>query len=1110
MYGLRWLVAILGAAVLTTGEAEEAAVQRLKLIDDLRGTVPMSLGDTDLELAGGNLRAPVHLSGTLSVSSRTIPRVFTGRIVTSEVLPSPPQASFVVRSLRKVTQDDWRLTQTIAGRREDRLIHLPNAQWGTPAERKSWGISGTDDNWEEVSIQYDGWVRVEADQVDLATRSDNSSRMWIDRNGDGKVGPGEWAFNGWGTQAAGMQVLHRAVPRGFYRYRIQVEESLGDNYVSLLWNDAQHSAGDLDGLQIVPASSYARPSTVALSGEQELSVQAKIDGPGGLELTGPDVVWQPGASCSGPLRVRRGTLRLEADLRVPVLEVAAGANLIVGPYHVMAGEVRTEGGISLAGGSIEITAAGASTIATLAGLGALRIDGGARVRLGDPGKVTVEVLRGELMRAERALTSGTVQVTAGLGGDFPVALSGPGSCTLTAEVEVPADAPRDLGILAYLRDRHESWYQVAWPVPLTPGRHQLTMTFDPEAVVASAVGDPNWNADSAARSERAGLHLWSAQGGGGAIRIRVEAVSAAALSSSSSSSSPPARLLSLRTDGAVLHTGKRWELSCLPQPFPADPYDQEAFTLDAEFTGPDGRRERVAGFYMVPNSIRDGGDRVVVRADGDPAFHLRWRPRIPGDWRCRLTARWRGGATASSDLALHVEGPAWDGYLRVDKQDRRFFAVDGAFFWPVGINLHAVTDVRSNEYFKSQLTPQRGQLAYGTYFDRFAGAGVNLAEVWMSAWNLGIEWSAYRPGFAGAGRYNQGNAAQLDALLDDAWAREVRIVLAVNHLGQGSNWCASEWKLHPYERSNGGWLDKTAELFTDPRALAYQERYRRYLIARWGDHPAVACWKLWTEIDLTDMHGNTIAWHERASKRWRELDPYAHLITTHWCGTYGNVDTRVVALPNIDMATIDAYHEVSLLAELLRASTLDPKRGLAKTGKPVLVTEYGAQWNGGSREQLHAETASAPFVGLVAGHAGAPMCWWFEVLDQSGWFEGYRAIRAFIAGEDLRGAQARGVNLQVEGAEAPQLWAKAWQRPGRLLGYVLDQQWGIHGGNAEAYVGVGITVGVVSPGKMQLEWWDADTGTVISRQRLEHDGGALTLTSPAWRRHVAFKLWREP
>ena len=44
---------------------------------------------------------------------------------------------------------------------------------------------------------------------------------------------------------------------------------------------------------------------------------------------------------------------------------------------------------------------------------------------------------------------------------------------------------------------------------------------------------------------------------------------------------------------------------------------------------------------------------------------------------------------------------------------------------------------------------------------------------------------------------------------------------------------------------------------------------------------------------------------------------------------------------------------------------------------------------------------------------------------------------------------------------------------------------------------------------MQLEWWDADHGTVLTRQRIDHPGGALSLAMPAWQRHLACKLWRE-
>ncbi len=43
---------------------------------------------------------------------------------------------------------------------------------------------------------------------------------------------------------------------------------------------------------------------------------------------------------------------------------------------------------------------------------------------------------------------------------------------------------------------------------------------------------------------------------------------------------------------------------------------------------------------------------------------------------------------------------------------------------------------------------------------------------------------------------------------------------------------------------------------------------------------------------------------------------------------------------------------------------------------------------------------------------------------------------------------------------------------------------------------------------MKVEWWNADTGALISTQRLAHPGDALTLTAPSRRRHPAFKLIR--
>jgi len=254
-----------------------------------------------------------------------------------------------------------------------------------------------------------------------------------------------------------------------------------------------------------------------------------------------------------------------------------------------------------------------------------------------------------------------------------------------------------------------------------------------------------------------------------------------------------------------------------------------------------------------------------------------------------------------------------------------------------------------------------------------------------------------------------------------------------------------------------------------------------------------------------------IDWHARASAALTAADPWKHPITSHWCGDWDSTERRTAALPGIGYLTIDAYKgDGTSIADLLCASTHDPLRpslGLASLGKPVLVTEYGGSTGGTSRPRMAVEHAIGPWAGLVSGHAGAPMLWWFEWIDQEDRFGVYGAVNRFIAGEDLRGPAA---HCAAPSASGPgELWCRAWARPGRLLGYLLDQAWGLGKGERELS---GVTIGIASnarPGTMTVEWWDADRGVLIERAELAHPGGTLELHPPPFRRHLAFKLMRQ-
>ncbi len=674
-----------------------------------------------------------------------------------------------------------------------------------------------------------------------------------------------------------------------------------------------------------------------------------------------------------------------------------------------------------------------------------------------------------------------------------------GGCEVALSVTVPADAPADLGIGAFVSHPHGAWYQVVHPAILNPGTHRLRLRLAPGR-------DGVREAATLHQATTGGVFLWSPHPSHATVRMTVEVEPL------------PERLGSepVLTDlawDAPPTTGERWELHARPDPLPRNPYDPDEFALDLVVTTPSGRSLRLPAFWDEPYVTRDGGDRELLTAAAAPRFTVRWRPQEPGVHRLRLESR-RGAELRTADLPEQtVGGAAWDRYVRVDPTDRRFLQCAGAFTWPVGINLRSVTDSRGTERIGSRPTPMRGSLAYDAYLARLADGGATAAEVWLSSWNLAMEWRAEWPGYHGAGRYNGQHAWQLDRILDAAWSHGMRIVLALNNHGQGSTSTDKEWHDHPYNRDAGGPLGDAQELYTHADAARWQRHVRRYLVARYADHPAILAWKLWTEMDLTDggrqWRGGPVAdWHAAASAHLHEIDVYQHPITSHWSGSFRSVFDEVARLPGLDLLTIDAYHQDdTALVPLLWSST--QRRGLHRYQKPVLVTEYGGNWDACSEAEMEAEHAVGAWAGLVAGHAGAPMLWWFEWVDQGARFAPYRAIQRFIAGEDLRHPEARSLILRI-GNGGDSLWAAGWSRRGRMLGYLVDQEWQKSGGEPALRQNVTLRLAdAVEPGAMTAQWWNADTGEAMDGKRFQHAGGALELTAPDFRRHIAFKLWRE-
>jgi len=240
------------------------------------------------------------------------------------------------------------------------------------------------------------------------------------------------------------------------------------------------------------------------------------------------------------------------------------------------------------------------------------------------------------------------------------------------------------------------------------------------------------------------------------------------------------------------------------------------------------------------------------------------------------------------------------------------------------------------------------------------------------------------------------------------------------------------------------------------------------------------------------------------------------------------VNPQVAELPCIDYLCIDAYRrggrggpngEWPLLANILADSTLYPNRGLHRYGKPTLTTEFGATSSAAPESYRAVDHRIGAWAALVSGHAGAPMLWWWEWVDQGERWQPYGAIARFIAGEDPRAAkwptetaaadQPHSVELSASGGGNDNLWVRAWMRPGRMLGYILDPNWGTVGGEPPRIADGKLLIGgSIAAGRLAAEWWNADTGVRSATDAITHPGGELRLALPPFAGHLGFKLYR--
>ena len=682
----------------------------------------------------------------------------------------------------------------------------------------------------------------------------------------------------------------------------------------------------------------------------------------------------------------------------------------------------------------------------------------------------------------------------------------------------PESAPAHSGSLVWLKDRDDYWHQYLLPAFLKPGAtNMLTIPFQSGTTGWQTPGHSlAWHHRIRINPQSVGFRVFSDTAFTG------KCVLVSATLETQTDRTPP--VISkvqpvTRTAQALALYELRFDL---PDRY-TNPFDPTQIDAGARITRPDGATNTVCAFYYQPHYRLEDELGKPVEPDGPPEWRIRYCPRMPGEYTVTLFARDALGETQTTNVLRFTASPAAPDalhFVRVSAKDRRYFEFDnGSLFYPIGHNVRSATDSRMDDKFPWVFRKEEGTTAYRRYFKRMQDAGENLAEVWMSAWSLGLEWTEGIGGYHGANDFHMGNAWELDRVLDLAREHRIYLNLVLNYHGRISTWCDPEWHLHPYNKATpGGWLTMPLEFFSDPRAIEMQKRFCRYTQARWGWSPMIFGYELCSEINLTGHESHhrsnflpdVVAWCCTIGAYIKATDPYQHLVSAHVSNDFNFLNPAMCNSPELDFMPLDAYHHTQ--PERIIALTAGTADAGAPYSKPILITEFGGSPMAAGREHLMIEQHAALWSGACVPLAGIPMFWWWQVVDENDLYGRYTAVKRFMEDVDPRDTSAKRVPVALSASEGgdknlPLTFdAVCTASPEKARGYIYPKRFARAGEAAHEAGTLTVNIDGFTAGLFRVEFFDTETGKPVRRFDVRTKENLLAIPVPRFRTDCAFKV----
>lgn len=397
-----------------------------------------------------------------------------------------------------------------------------------------------------------------------------------------------------------------------------------------------------------------------------------------------------------------------------------------------------------------------------------------------------------------------------------------------------------------------------------------------------------------------------------------------------------------------------------------DPYDPAENDVVAEFRSKSGATYRRIAFYKG-----DGSFAAVITAPESGKYSVRFL---------------RNGRPVGPATSVTLTNQANKGPVQV--HGMRFAYADGTPFFPIGYD-YAWQSVPGESVSKG--------------IEIMGANGANWSRIWACHWDGKNPFFPRDRSVKPRGRELQQEPLKIwDDVIRASEKSDVHFQFVLFHHGPYSTTVNSNWGEHPWNAANGGFLKNPADFFTDPEAMRRTKIWLRYAVARYAHSPSIFAWELFNEVEWVDaMKGRVrevVAWHTEMANYIRSIDPYHHMVTT----------SSTMEHPELYDA-MDYWQPHTYPANVLAAIG-----GMKFSSKPGFFGEFGPP-GAPSGPNFRRSVRDGIYGGILAGHAGAGMYWYWDIVAKGGLLPDYRNARAVIEQSGLkRHPNAKPVSLIVD------------------------------------------------------------------------------------------------